>query len=45
MAMKLLAFHNELVAVLPSDEQDYHFISLDIIQGTQIAYAQLEFRE
>jgi hypothetical protein len=45
MAMKLLAFHNQFVADFPSDDQDDNIVSLDIIQGTQVACAKLEFRQ
>ncbi|MEX0717436.1 MAG: hypothetical protein WD066_12655 [Planctomycetaceae bacterium] len=42
MAMKLLAFHFQLVADLPPDDQNDDFVSFDIIQNTQLAGAQLE---
>jgi hypothetical protein len=35
MAMKLLAFHKELVPVFASDDQQDNLISLDIIQDAQ----------
>jgi hypothetical protein len=43
MAMKLLTFHDLLVAFLPPYDQDNNFLFLDIIQGTQVARAKLEF--
>jgi hypothetical protein len=36
MAMKLLAFYFEFVADFLPDDQDHNFVSLDIIQGTQV---------
>jgi hypothetical protein len=42
MAMKLLSFHNQLVADLSPYEQDYHHVALDIIQATQVSCAQFE---
>jgi hypothetical protein len=43
--MKFLAFHNQCVADCPSDDQDDHFVSFDIIQGPQVACPKLELRE
>jgi hypothetical protein len=37
MAMKLLSFHNQLVAYYPADDEDDNFLFFDIIQGTQIS--------
>jgi hypothetical protein len=34
MAMKLLAFHDQFVPYLASDDQDDNLVALDIIQGT-----------
>jgi hypothetical protein len=45
MAMKFLAFHNQLVAYFSSDDQDNDFVSFHIIQGTQITCSKLELRE
>jgi hypothetical protein len=45
MAMELLSFHDQLVAVLASDNQDDDFIALDIIKGTQVSRPQLKFGE
>jgi hypothetical protein len=42
MAMKFLAFHNQLVADLAPDNQNDNFVSFDIIQGPQITCPQLE---
>jgi hypothetical protein len=45
MAMKLLTFHDQFVPHLASDDQDDNFLSLDIIQGTQVACPQLKLSE
>jgi hypothetical protein len=42
MAMKILAFHNQLVAFIPPNDQDDNFVAFDIIQGTQVARTKLE---
>jgi hypothetical protein len=42
MAMELLAFHDQFVADFPPDDQDDNFLSLDIIQGTQVTRPKLE---
>jgi len=43
--MELLAFHNQFVPHLASDDQDDNFISLDIIQGTQVSCPQFKLSE
>jgi hypothetical protein len=35
MAMKLLTFHDQLVAFFSPDDQDDNLVTFDIIQGTQ----------
>ncbi|MBX7105795.1 MAG: hypothetical protein K1X57_17055 [Gemmataceae bacterium] len=42
MAMKLLPFHNERVADLPTDDQDDNLITLHIVQRPQVAHPQFE---
>jgi hypothetical protein len=42
MAMKLLTFHNQLVAFLPPDDQDDNFVTFDIIQDTQVSRPKFE---
>jgi hypothetical protein len=42
MAMEFFPFHNQFVPGFPSDDQDDNLISLDIIQGTQVACAQFK---
>jgi hypothetical protein len=37
MAMKLLSFHNKFVADFLPDDQHDHFLSFDIVQGTEIS--------
>jgi hypothetical protein len=38
MAMKLLAFYNQLVADFSAHGQDNNVLSLDIIQDTQVTH-------
>lgn len=45
MAMKLLTFHDQFVAVFAADEQDDNFALADIIQGAQVSCPQLEVSE
>jgi hypothetical protein len=45
MAMELLAFHNQLVPDLVSNDQDDNLVTLDIIQGTQVSRSQLKLSE
>jgi hypothetical protein len=45
MAMELLAFHNQFVPHLASDDQDDNLIALDIIQSTQVSCPQLKLSE
>jgi hypothetical protein len=42
MAMKLLAFHDQLVPDLSPDDQDDDFVSFNIIQDTQAARPEFE---
>jgi hypothetical protein len=42
MAMKILAFHYQLVADLATDNEHDNFVSLDIVQGTQVSCSQFE---
>jgi hypothetical protein len=43
--MKLLAFHNQFVPDLASDDQDDNLVSLNIIQGTQVSCPKLKLSE
>jgi hypothetical protein len=43
MGMELLTFHNEFVADLAPDKQEDNFVSLNIIQDTQVSSPQLKF--
>jgi hypothetical protein len=45
MAMKLLTFHDQFVSHFASDDQKDNLVSLNIIQGAQVARPRLEFRE
>jgi hypothetical protein len=45
MAMELLAFHNQIVPDLASDDQDDDLVALDIIQRTQVSCTQLKVGE
>jgi hypothetical protein len=45
MAMKLLPFHDQLVADLSPDDQDDNFVSFDIVQGAQVTCPKLELRQ
>jgi hypothetical protein len=45
MAMKFLTFHDESAADFAPDNQDDNLVSLDIIQGTQLAYPQFKLGE
>jgi len=43
--MKFLAFHEQVVPDLASDEQEDDLVTLDIIQNTKVSHPQLKFRE
>src|SRR5688572_7183811 len=45
MAMKLLAFHNQFVADLPTDDENNDLVTPDIIQGTQVSCPQFELNQ
>jgi hypothetical protein len=45
MAMELLAFHDQLVAFFSPDDQDNHFVSFDILQGTKVTCPKLKLGE
>jgi hypothetical protein len=45
MAMEFLAFNDQFVSCLAIDDQDDDLFAFDIVQCTQIARAQLEFRK
>jgi len=43
--MKLLTFHNQLVAYFAAHDEHNHFVFLDIIQGTQVPCPEFELGE
>jgi hypothetical protein len=45
MAMKLLAFHDQLVADFTADDQNDNFVAFDIVQQSQVPSPQLKFGE
>jgi hypothetical protein len=45
MAMKFFSFHYQFVSDFAPNNQDYHFVLLNIIQGPQISHAQLELSQ
>jgi hypothetical protein len=45
MAMEPLAFHNQFVSHLASDDQNNNFVSFDIMQRPQVACPQFKLSE
>jgi hypothetical protein len=43
--MEFLTFHNQLVADLPTDNEQYHLGPFNIIQHAKVAGAELKLRE